>query len=542
MLEFSRIEAGRAQANYQASDLSAFTAELASNFRSAMQRAGLVFTVNCRPLSQPVFVDREMWEKIVLNLLSNALKYTLEGSVTVAMEESGGSACLSITDTGAGIPEEELPHVFKRFHRVEGMLSRTHEGSGIGLALVAELVRLHGGHVEVTREIGRGSRFFCEVRLGLALEGPGVVGWEWDPGQDELKNSRRSENILGASIWSVAEGLRFVHPEDEPAHRARVTRIASEGGYYHAEFRVRCGGTGETVWLEERARSVLDENNKVCLIVGVTSDITERKKAEEELRRNNDELLLANRELEEFAYVASHDLQEPLRMVNIYSQLLLRRTNLGRDSEAGQYAAFVQKGVSRMEELINDLMLYSRVIHPEQDAQQTASLESCLDQALSVLQMRIEETGATFGRQPLPEVMADERQLSLVFQNLLSNAMKYQSAGVHPQIHIWAELDGDTCVVHVSDNGIGFLPAYAERIFGLFKRLHKDEYPGTGLGLAICKRVIERFKGNIWAVSAGEGEGATFSFTLPLARTRSHSSMCCWPKIMKATYCLSARY
>lgn len=213
--------------------------------------------------------------------------------------------------------------------------------------------------------------------------------------------------------------MRFVHPEDEPAHRARVTRIASEGGYYHAEFRVRRGGTGETVWLEERARSVLDENKAVCLVVGVTSDITERKNAEEELRRNNDELLLANRELEEFAYVASHDLQEPLRMVNIYSQLLLRRTNFGRDSDAGQYAAFVQKGDSRMEELINDSMLYSRVIHPEQDAQQTASLESCLDQALSVLQMRIEETGATFGRQPLPEVMADERQLSLVFQNLL---------------------------------------------------------------------------------------------------------------------------
>ena len=168
LLDFSRIEAGRMTATYAPLDLAALTADLASNFRSAMQAAGLEFTVECPPLGQPVFVDREMWEKIVLNLLSNAFKFTLAGKVTVRLETVGSDAALTIADTGIGIPEKELPHIFERFHRVEGAQGRTYEGTGIGLALIRDLVKLHGGAVEVSSRVGEGSTFTVTIPLGSA--------------------------------------------------------------------------------------------------------------------------------------------------------------------------------------------------------------------------------------------------------------------------------------------------------------------------------------------------------------------------------------
>ncbi len=166
LLDFSRIEAGRIQAHYEPTDLGALTAELASTFRSAMEAAGLSFRVDCRPLSRPVHVDREMWEQVVLNLLSNALKYTFEGMVEVRLVERDGRALLSVEDTGTGIPDAELPHVFERFHRVEGTRGRTQEGTGIGLAMLAELVKLHAGTVEARSALGEGSTFTVSLPFG----------------------------------------------------------------------------------------------------------------------------------------------------------------------------------------------------------------------------------------------------------------------------------------------------------------------------------------------------------------------------------------
>jgi signal transduction histidine kinase len=168
LLDFSRIEAGRIQAVYEPVDLTALTANLASVFRSAIERAGMRLIVDCPPLGQPVYVDREMWEKIVLNLISNAFKFTLEGEIEVSMKSTGGSVELTVRDTGAGIPAAELPHIFDRFHRVKGISGRSYEGSGIGLALVQELVKLHGGTVRVTSEVGRGSAFIVSIPLGKA--------------------------------------------------------------------------------------------------------------------------------------------------------------------------------------------------------------------------------------------------------------------------------------------------------------------------------------------------------------------------------------
>ena len=168
LLEFSRIEAGRVEATYRATDLSAMTRELSSAFDSLAKRAGLRLEIDCPALREPVFVDREMWEKVVLNLLSNAFKFTFEGSIHVSLEEASGAATLRVRDTGVGIPRAQLGKVFERFHRIEGVRARTHEGSGIGLALVTELVRLHGGTIDVESEAGKGSTFTVRVPLGSA--------------------------------------------------------------------------------------------------------------------------------------------------------------------------------------------------------------------------------------------------------------------------------------------------------------------------------------------------------------------------------------
>jgi PAS domain S-box-containing protein len=258
-----------------------------------------------------------------------------------------------------------------------------------------------------------------------------------------------------------------------------------------------------------RIEPVKDNQGRVVRWFGTNTDITDQTRTEQELRR-------MNRELEEFAYVASHDLQEPLRIVNIYTELILKNagTNGANQEKLHQYSDFVKQGVLRMEALIHDLLTFSRSVHTEELPMGRADLSSALADALSVLKSRIEENGAVISICDFPEVRGDTGQLSHVFQNILSNALKYRKTDAAPQIRICSSRKQNMCVVSVEDAGIGFDPQYAERIFGLFKRLHKDEYPGTGLGLAICKRIVERCGGTIWA-EGKVGEGATFYFTLP---------------------------
>jgi len=259
--------------------------------------------------------------------------------------------------------------------------------------------------------------------------------------------------------------------------------------------------------VEERAAELKRTNE------GLEAEMVERKRAEEQLKRTLADLERSNKELEQFAYVASHDLQEPLRMVSSYTQLLARRYQDQLDQDAHEFIGYAVDGAERMRRLINDLLAYSRLGTRGKSFGKTDSRQ-VLEESLANLQTAIGETGATVTHDGLPTVIADESQLTQVFQNLVGNAIKFHGQAP-PAIHIGAERKHDEWVFSVRDNGIGIDPQYYERIFVIFQTLHpRDQYPGTGIGLALCKRIVERHGGRIWVESA-LGEGATFCFTIP---------------------------
>ena len=256
------------------------------------------------------------------------------------------------------------------------------------------------------------------------------------------------------------------------------------------------------------------EINGVTYLIGLGIDITDRKKAEDALQKLNTDLMRSNRELEQFAYVASHDLQEPLRMVASYVQLIEKRYKDKLDKDAADFIQYAVDGATRMKALINDLLTFSRV-ETRGNPFETFPADDAIKNAMDKLHNRIKETGARIDIGWLPEVHADRGQMVKLFENLLSNAIKFRGDKT-PDIHIHSEKGEDgQWVFSVSDNGIGIDPQFFDRIFVIFQQLHgKGKYPGTGIGLAVCKRIVERHGGRIW-VASEPGQGATLYFTLP---------------------------
>ena len=240
---------------------------------------------------------------------------------------------------------------------------------------------------------------------------------------------------------------------------------------------------------------------------------TKRRKAQHELQETAAKLARSNADLEQFAYVASHDLKEPLRAISGSVQILQERYSQSLDRTADEVIRHTVDGANRMQTLIDDLLAYSRLTTREAVLSAT-NLQETLDEALVNLEHSIRESKALITHDKLPTVHADPIQLLQVFQNLISNAIKYRSQRT-PKIHIGAEDKGGEWLISISDNGIGIAPQYAERIFRIFQRLHtRKEYSGTGIGLAICKKIIERHGGRIWVESELD-EGSSFNFTLP---------------------------
>ncbi|HLK22234.1 MAG TPA: ATP-binding protein [Bryobacteraceae bacterium] len=269
------------------------------------------------------------------------------------------------------------------------------------------------------------------------------------------------------------------------------------------------------------------------LLTSAIRDITERKRADAairelnntleqrvadrtlELTRSNEALRRSNEDLNQFAYAASHDLQEPLRMVALYSQIIQKRYAERLGDEARELFGFVISGARRMERLLKDLLAYSQTGSSNEGPAQPVECEQAIRKVMLNLQAAIEQSAATITWDPLPVVHAHEIRLVQLLQNLIGNAIKYRS-DLPPEIHVAAKRENGQWLFSVRDNGIGIEPEYSQQVFGIFKRLHGQDYEGTGIGLAICQRIIERYGGRIW-VDSKPGAGAVFSFTLPPA-------------------------
>jgi PAS domain S-box-containing protein len=719
LLDFSRIEAGRVEALYLPTDLAASTTDIASAFHSAMDSAGLQYRIDCPPLDEPVYVDRDMWEKIILNLVSNAFKFTLSGSIGVRLRSLDKTIELAVHDTGTGIPPDQLPHIFERFHRIQGARGRTHEGSGIGLALVHELVKLHGGSIRVESVPGQGSTFIVSIPKGSAHLPPERLGQprtvssagasapayveealRWLPdaerplekfplfaadsvqaphvqngiarillADDNADMREYVRRLLGETyqVEAVANGDEALaaalrHPPDlvltdvmmprmdgfallrelraaestrtipvillsaragedariegmkagaddymvKPftarellarvgAHLA-MSRLRSEAADRERALRAEAGAAqeraakileslsdgflsvdwnwrftyinreaertlvrdeviGRSLWdifpmvigsdLEKQYRRSMTERIPTHIEYlyppwqrwfeiriypaadgGLSifyQDITQRKLDEDAMRKTNEALRIANADLEQFAYSASHDLREPLRMIRSFCQLLSRSYMGKLDAEADQMIQYCVEGAARMDALLNGLLAYLRAPAPLDQVYPPAPLDAALDAALLNLRSaiggtpetaEIAESAATITRDPLPALPIAPVHAQQIFQNLIGNALKYHGPAP-PVIHIGARREDAAWIFSVRDNGIGIDPAFSSQVFGLFKRLHSaPEYSGTGIGLAICKKLVERYRGRIW-VESQVGQGSTFFFSIP---------------------------
>jgi PAS domain S-box-containing protein len=342
--------------------------------------------------------------------------------------------------------------------------------------------------------------------------------WYWEQDQQfglKFMSGRMGERTgldaaayIGRKRWDTP-ALNLTE-DDWAKHRAQLERHQP---FHDFEMQRPADDGSSTRWISISGEPLFDEAGAFAGYRGVGSDITERKQAEIALRAAHEELKRSNAELEQFAYVASHDLQEPLRMVSSYTQLLLRRFGERFDGDSREFMGYIVDGAARMKQLIEDLLAYSRVGTKGKEFREV-QVEEALRRAVGNLRAAIEEAGAAVTWDALPTVMADDTQLTQLFQNLIGNALKFRSASV-PRVHLFVSRQDPDWHFMLRDNGIGIEAQYFERIFMVFQRLHnKAEYPGTGIGLAICKKVVERHGGRIW-VESRPGDGSAFHFTLP---------------------------
>ncbi len=374
------------------------------------------------------------------------------------------------------------------------------------------VIRLTGVALDVTarREADQNLRA-SEERLRMAKEAAELGIWDWDLKTNETRWSPEIYQFLGVEPGPEVPTLdfwkTFAHPDDCARVIAEAARSVQTGEPVASEFRIT-RADGSLRWLMTRGRPVYDEHGTPVRMIGVNMDITERRLTEEKLRQTN-------AELEQYAFAASHDLQEPLRIVMLYSQLLTRRYGDRFDGEAKSHFENITNSAARMQMLIDDLLSYSRILAEGERKLGPVDMNSVLTVALEACKAAVDETSCTLSAETeLPVVQGDYNALVGVLQNLISNAVKYRRSDVRPDIRVSAVREPDHWHFIVRDNGIGIRPVYHQRIFGVFKRLHGREVPGTGIGLAICKRTVEQHGGLIW-VESDEGQGSAFHFTLP---------------------------
>jgi PAS domain S-box-containing protein len=360
---------------------------------------------------------------------------------------------------------------------------------------------------ELHRQEEQFRRVFEESPVGMALVTPDYRYEMVNPALAQMLGYESAE-LLNRSFREVT------HPDDLLIGQEESAQLF-RGELARFQIEKRCiSRKGDIIWANLNLSSFRDPKGSVLFNLVLVENITERKLAEQELARQAHELALSNADLQQFAYVTSHDLQEPLRNIASFSQMLGRRYQGRLDADADEFIGYIITGVDRMRALIQDLLGYSRVVNSERAPFGPVHISEAVDWALNNLRQTVDASGTTIHMDKLPVVTGDRVLLVQLFQNLVGNAIKYRSA-TPPEIWISAEPAGHGWIFSVKDNGIGIDPHYHERIFGVFKRLHGREFPGTGIGLAICRKIVEKHGGKIW-VESRSGEGSTFRFTLNL--------------------------
>ena len=577
LLDFSRIEAGRMHATYVPTDLARATAELASAFESAVEKARLELVLECPPQSEPAYVDRDMWEKIVLNLVSNAFKFTFAGSIAIRLHEQPTQFELCVEDTGTGIEAEQIPHIFERFHRVQGAKSRSYEGTGIGLSLVQELVKLHGGRLSVASTLDVGTKFTVTIpkgkahlppeSIGVDASGPTGAGalafsgealrWLSDETGVNVAPSVQTPNMEDGAVRASRGRILLVDDNAElRAYMARLlepyfsVEVANDGQSalerakaappdlvvsdvmmprldgvgllraLRAEARTR---TIPVILLSARAR---EEATVEGFEAGADDYLAKPFSARELLARVRTHLQLArlrrewaseleraNRELESFSYSVSHDLRAPLRIVQGYSAALLQDFGPTLQEEMKLDLERIVAASARMSQLIDDLMNLARITSVPLHKQPVQLSELARGVVADLRRGSPGWAGAVEIAEGLT-ACGDARLLTIALENLVGNALKFTARRSNPQLTIGQVQKDGQSVFYVRDNGAGFDMTHASRLFAPFQRLHAaSEYEGTGVGLATVHRIITRHGGRIWA-EAGVDRGATFFFTL----------------------------
>lgn len=441
-----------------------------------------------------------------------------------------------MTDTGKAFMDQARATVAEMEDHVEKQLAARQANarrirdlavlSGLASGVLTLLVYASFGYVarRLLGDLAESARSLFDqkelLEVTLASIGDGVVATDID-GRVTFFNrvaqalsGWRGEEALGRPVGDI---LRLERTSDDSvAENPAITAMRERRSVDHSSGVVLVGQDGQRTHVDANGAPTFDPEGRLVGSVLVLHDVTERERAERQIRQRTEELARSNRDLEQFAYVASHDLQEPLRAVAGPLQLLQRRYQGQLDARADEFIGHAVDGATRMQTLIDDLLSYSRVGRLE-DPKQAVPAEQALEFALKNLAVVIDETGAQIEHEALPVVQAISSQLALLFQNLIGNAIKFRSKERTPVIRVRAEPLGREWRFLVADNGIGISEQYFERIFVIFQRLHtRREYPGTGLGLALCKRIVEHHGGKIW-VESTQGEGTTFYFTVPRA-------------------------
>ncbi|MDY7225800.1 ATP-binding protein [Hyalangium rubrum] len=558
LLDFSRIEAGRANASYEATDLATLTAELASAYSSIMEQASLKLTVDCPPLPQPVWVDRQMWEKVVLNLLSNAFKFTFAGEIRVSLHIQGEQVALTVADTGSGIPPEELPRIFERFHRVQGAKGRSYEGSGIGLSLVQELVKLHGGTVRVESIPGQGTTFTVLIPTGQAHLPPERIqatkastptgmgtaaflqessGWLQSatpaPSAPEPDAAPAQGHILVAddnadmreyiqrllegrfSVETVKDGHAALAAARERPPDLVLSDVMMPGmdgfGLLQALRADPRTATIPVILLSARAG---EEATVEGLKAGANDYLVKPFSARELLMRveGNVKTARSRQDLDAFAGRIAHDLK------NLLSPLALigMKVKASRDERVQRAGGMLERLTQRANDVLDGMLAFARAgLAEEQESEvrlrgvindvveDVSNLRSQVDAELDTRE--VEDLGVA-----LPRGL-----LYVILVNLLTNALKFMVDRPVRRVSVSARTNNGHCLLTVKDTGPGIAPEALPHIFEPFFRAPGASASGHGIGLATVQRILRASNGDVH-VESTPGVGTTFQVRLPL--------------------------